>query len=101
MTRNKILKNKQLRNRLRREIDNMNEIILDGKLMEDSPHEYIKNQLEFPDYYGANLDALYDCLGDLYKKTIIIKNSDLVEEKLLETFKDANEENPDINLILD
>jgi RNAse (barnase) inhibitor barstar len=28
-------------------------------------HKDLKKQLEFPDYYGENLDALNDCLSDL------------------------------------
>ena len=62
---NKILKNREMRTKLKRMVDNMNEIILDGRLMVENPHEYIKEQLEFPDYYGNNLDALYDCLGEV------------------------------------
>ena len=27
-------------------------------------HLYLKEQCEFPEYYGCNLDALYDCLSD-------------------------------------
>ena len=47
---NKILKNREMRTKLKRMVDNMNEIILDGRLMVENPHEYIKEQLEFPDY---------------------------------------------------
>ncbi len=28
-------------------------------------HELLADQLDFPDYYGQNLSALWDCLGDL------------------------------------
>lgn len=28
-------------------------------------HEVLAQALEFPDWYGRNLDALYDCLTDL------------------------------------
>ena len=28
-------------------------------------HKTLQAQLELPDYYGGNLDALNDCLGDL------------------------------------
>ena len=27
-------------------------------------HEILKRDLDFPDYYGGNLDALWDCLTD-------------------------------------
>ena len=29
-------------------------------------HNLIADRLDFPDWYGANLDALYDCLTDLH-----------------------------------
>ena len=98
---NKLLKNRHMRTKLKRMVDNMNEIILDGRLMVENPHEYIKEQLEFPDYYGNNLDALYDCLGEVYNKTIIIMHSSEVDEKIIATFSDAAEENPYLTLILD
>ena len=28
-------------------------------------HEVIKRDLDFPDYYGGNTDALWDCLTDM------------------------------------
>ena len=31
----------------------------------DEVHAYLADQLDFPGYYGANLDALSDCLGDV------------------------------------
>lgn len=32
---------------------------------EKAVHEYLKEQMDFPEYYGENLDALYDVLTDL------------------------------------
>ncbi len=43
----------------------MKEITLDITPFEEkiSLHRYLKEQLDFPFYYGANLDALYDELS--------------------------------------
>lgn len=98
---NKLIKNRQLRKKLRKMIDNMNEVVLYGEEMQENPHEYIKEKLDFPDYYGGNLDALFDCLSELSDKIIIIKDSTLLDEDLIDTFKDASSENPDLKLILD
>lgn len=32
-------------------------------------HRALAEGLEFPEYYGSNLDALYDCLTELGEKT--------------------------------
>lgn len=77
----------------------MKEIILDGNLMKENPHKYLKEKFDFPEYYGENLDALYDCLGDICKKTrIILKNSSNIDNKIIATFKDAEYENTAINM---
>lgn len=34
-------------------------------------HVYIAYRLSLPDYYGKNLDALYDVLGDVGEETCI------------------------------
>src|SRR5687767_9078982 len=33
---------------------------------EEVMHEEFANRLEFPDYYGKNLDALNDCLSEVF-----------------------------------
>ncbi len=40
------------------------QVILEGKNIHtiDGFHAAIKDLLQFPDYYGDNLDALWDCL---------------------------------------
>lgn len=35
-------------------------------------HAYLKEQFGFPDYYGNNLDALHDVLGDIAEDLDIV-----------------------------
>ena len=46
-------------------------------------HEVLKRDLEFPDYYGGHLDALWDCLTDMYGDPIHIEiiGLDVIEKK--------------------
>ena len=45
----------------------MKEYIIDCAMMTDraAAHEYLAKVLEFPEYYGKNLDALCDCLSEM------------------------------------
>ena len=71
---------------------------LDGKLIKKDGHDYLKEVLNFPDYYGKNLDALYDCLCDIGIETdIILINSDCVSSDIIDTFVDAAGENELLN----
>lgn len=49
-------------------------IILDGSRMTDKKamHDELKKKLRLPDYYGGNLDALNDCLGERREKELIV-----------------------------
>ena len=44
----------------------MDTIIIDGAAMttRDAAHSHLALRLGLPDYYGRNLDALYDCLTE-------------------------------------
>nr|WP_300095618.1 barstar family protein [Sedimentibacter sp.] len=85
------------------------EIILDGKLMTDktAAHKYIKEQLDFPGYYGENLDALWDVLSTTSKSiTIYLINEHEITERLgeygkllLGVFQDASFENDNLCFI--
>lgn len=48
-------------------------ITIDCTGLEDARqlHELLKKELDFPDYYGYNLDALFDCLTDIARDTTI------------------------------
>ena len=77
----------------------MKEITLDFKefMSVKEAHGYIAGKLKFPDYYGANLDALYDCLTDISDDvTVRIINCDITdrdENALVNVFWDAAFEN--------
>ena len=49
-------------------------IILNGKDMgdRDALHAELKKKLGLPEYYGANLDALNDCLGARAGRELIV-----------------------------
>ena len=75
---------------------------LDGTRLQDrdAAHEYLQETLGFPDWYGKNLDALFDLLTEQTDETMIfISDSDAADEAILETFMDAMEENPALTVI--
>ena len=63
----------------------MRNITLDGKEMtsRETTHLYLKQKLNFPEYYGENLDALWDLLTTIGSPTQIrLLNSDLLDKQL-------------------
>lgn len=61
----------------------MRKIMIDGRDFENIEvlHDVLKDKLDFPDYYGGNLDALWDCLTgwvDL-PLTLVLINLSLVK----------------------
>ena len=65
---------------------------LDGKLIKEKGHDYLMEALNLPDYYGKNLDALYDCLTEIDCEIELI-NAGEVDGDILDTFIDAANEN--------
>ncbi|NFP90979.1 barstar family protein [Clostridium sporogenes] len=88
-------------------------IIIDGSKINDKNqfHEYIKEIMELPEYYGENLDALWDCITGWIILPVKIEWTNYAVskerlgdyvDKILETFKEAEEElGEDFKLILE
>lgn len=65
-------------------------------------HNYLKKKMKFPDYYGGNLDALYDCLTDISADTAIDIRYDVendLQKAVLEVFSDAVAANTHLAII--
>lgn len=83
----------------------MKQITLDGNILADASlmHDYLKEQLQFPEYYGNNLDALYDCLTDLDDIEITISAPDedgAIFQRILRIFKSVEKGNDSFHLII-
>lgn len=52
-------------------------------------HQYLKEFFSLPDYYGNNMDALWDCLSCRYDQstTIELRNLDVLRKRLAQTTK--------------
>ena len=83
---------------------------IDGKQIttRDELHKVISEGLNFPQWYGKNLDALHDCLTDLAEEAIIeIADFDDMKaalgdyaDSLAQVIKDSAEENRKIHFML-
>lgn len=58
---------------------------LDGKKMtgRKKMHEYLREQFLFPDYYGNNLDAFWDCMTEKRPGEIHIFNAGQANQRAL------------------
>ena len=83
------------------------EYVLDCEEMYErgAAHEYIAHVLEFPKYYGKNLDALFDCLTEMGECSIMFENLGALEQLgeysgvLLAVFEEAEAVNDDLTLV--
>jgi len=63
-------------------------------------HAELAEKLEFPSYYGKNLDALYDVLTDICEETVIaVEGESDYGKKMLATLKDAAAANDKIIIL--
>lgn len=81
----------------------MKQITLDGNILADAAlvHDYLKEQLQFPEYYGKNLDALFDCLTDLDDIEITITPPDedgAIYQRIIRVFKACATQNDSFHL---
>jgi len=62
----------------------MKTITLDARKMLtiEKTHEYLAKKCRFPEYYGKNLDAAYDCLSTCGDTIIKLKFTDALEKNL-------------------
>ena len=82
------------------------QIFLDCRRLTErrSAHEYLEEVMNFPEYYGRNLDALYDCLLEMRECEIVLQYEKEVclegtyGERIIEVLEEAAFENPLIKL---
>ena len=70
-------------------------IVMDIHELDKRGHTYLKELFDFPDYYGENLDALYDCLCEQDNTEVIVMNSDDLSRfslKVLDVFDEVADE---------
>ena len=81
-------------------------VVLDALRLQrkDEAHKYLREALDFPEYYGGNLDALYDCLTELDDIAVEFVNADRVSggyfARVMEVFTDSAEENRGLKILL-
>ena len=82
----------------------MKEIIIDCAKVCDKAqlHRALKEALSFPDWYGNNLDALYDCLTEMEEDThLTLADWEQIAPwaaGFKDVFDDAAQENPCFNI---
>lgn len=82
-------------------------VLLNGKYMTspEEAHQYIKLKMELPDYYGHNLDALWDLLStwhhplwiELHQGELMLEHLGEGGSALLRVFQDAAKANPKVH----
>ena len=67
-------------------------------------HDALVEALVLPQWYGSNLDALYDCLTAITQETeIVLRHFDDLNDMYAgfqTVFREASEENPRIRIVV-
>ena len=87
----------------------MAEIVLDGAELwsMEAVHDRFVQALALPEWYGRNLDALFDCLTDLREPvTVRLVNREALEDRLgrrgralVRLLRQAAAENPQVTVL--
>ena len=87
----------------------MTTVVVDGGLMtsREAAHDLLASRLGLPEYYGRNLDALYDALTERGEPTrlVLLHREELAGRlgeyagALLETLEDADRANPALEVL--
>ena len=84
----------------------MKNVVIDCEklLQKEQAHLYLAEVFDFPDYYGKNLDALFDCLTELGECTIVLGGESILREtdgygiKVLKVLEEASRVNSNLSL---
>lgn len=84
----------------------MREIVFDGAELRypQQIQDALAEQMGFPEWYGRNLDALHDCLGDIGEETVIVLlnwGKDGYQAAVLRVMRDVAGENDYLCVIAD
>lgn len=73
-------------------------------LHREQAHQYLAQMLDFPAYYGKNLDALFDCLMELGDCTVVLNGGTALLHaggygaRVLKVLEEAARANPGLKL---
>ena len=91
-------------------MDDEHRIILNAKRMtsREQAHAYLARRLRLPEWYGKNLDALNDCLGEIGTPTcLLLLNAERMRgtqdgyaAKLLALLERNAEQNPNLRVVI-
>lgn len=78
----------------REEMTTVRQIDLDGHKMtrDEAGYAYLAEKFDFPEYFGKNLDALYDLLTELGETEVTIADPEAADPMIMRVFNDAAEE---------